>query len=96
MQPLGFQFSMGGLYTLTPWPIRQASDYRAAYRLFLIIFYGLFSFHTFTGVFLVHIYSVFTEHEFGFMDTEILMVLKMPQGDPIPLSRHCYPLDFHP
>jgi hypothetical protein len=99
MRPLGFQFSVGGLYTLTPWPIGQALVLQVSLQVFLDQLTGpLLLPHSYRGI-LVHI-SQFSEHHWYilqsyhrasvyFMDTKILMVLDIPQGDPVPLSRHC-------
>jgi hypothetical protein len=88
MRPLGFQFSVGGLFALTPWPIGQVVLH-VNLQVVLDQIIGPLLLPPSYRVFLVYISSIFTEHQFGFMDTWILMVLDIPQGDPVLLSRHC-------
>jgi hypothetical protein len=100
MRPLGLQFSVGGLYTLTPWPIGQALVLQVRLQVVLhqltrplypstqlqgYFWYTFLSSQSIIGT----SYRVLTGHQFDYMDTEILMVLDIPQGDPVPLSRHC-------
>jgi hypothetical protein len=101
MRPLGLQFSVGGLYTLTPWPIGQALVLHVNLHVVLhqitrpfchpstqlqgYFWYTFLSSQSIIGT----SYRVITEHQFDYMDIKILMVLDIPQGDPVPLSRHC-------
>jgi hypothetical protein len=91
MRPLGFQFSVGGLYTLTPWPIGQALVLQVSLQVFSSSAYRASSPST-----QLQGYSWYTFLQFSqgislvvCMDTKILMVLDIPQGDLVPLSRHC-------
>jgi hypothetical protein len=97
-----FQCSVGGFILIgLHGPLDRLWYHRSAYKIFLVNLQGLLFFHTVTGVFLVHIFSVFhraslvhiTEFSqtisLSFTNTEIHMVLDIPQGDPVPISRHC-------
>jgi hypothetical protein len=44
--------------------------------------------HSYRRTFCTHS-SVLIKHQFNYIDTKILMVLDIPQGDLVPLSRHC-------
>jgi len=86
---LVFQWDM--YIHLTPWPNGQA----LVLQVFLDQVTGP-SFHTFT---VVHVGTYLFRASLGHLtkfsqigivtDTEIHMVLDIPQGDPVPLSHHC-------
>jgi hypothetical protein len=97
MRPLVFQCFSGRCYIdLTPWPIGQALVSQVSLQDFFVSLQGLLSFHTFTGVhFGTYLFRASLVHLTEFsqssivIDTKIHMVLDIPQGDPVPLSRHC-------
>jgi hypothetical protein len=55
MRPLGFQFSMGGLYTLTPWPIGRDLVLQVSLQVFLNQLTGPFLLpHSYKGILGTH------------------------------------------